>query len=152
MKFGGTKEYFGAGPIRREISRYRSRSWLSDARERSASIRSLAFGTSRGSAVGIVRNSSMSSISFWLSIGRSWCSLRAIKHGWQVPGLRVPPAWGCRPFGQPEVFPAHTYDCMMAHKTALVNNKSCRLPTHFGWEARQFERIPISVEAAGLRL
>lgn len=152
MKFGGTKEYFGAGPIRREISRYRSRSWLSDARERSASMRSLAFGTSRGSAVGIVRNSSMSSISFWLSIGRSWCSLRAIKHGWQVPGLRIPPAWGCRPFGQPGVFPAHTCIFIFAQQTPIVNNKSCCLRTHFGCEARQFERIPISAEAAGLRL
>jgi len=51
----------------------------------------------------------------------------------QVPGLRIPPAWGCRPFGQPEVIPAHTCILIFARKTALVNNKSCRLVSpHLG--------------------
>jgi len=26
----------------------------------------------------------------------------------QVPGLRIPPTKGCRPFGRPEISPAHT--------------------------------------------
>ena len=25
----------------------------------------------------------------------------------QAPGLRIPPAKGCRPFGRPELYPAH---------------------------------------------
>lgn len=50
----------------------------------------------------------------------------------QVPGLRIPPAWGCRPYGQPEVSPAHTCIMIFAWTMGLVKDKIAEIAIRGG--------------------